>query len=125
MKYQTWSADGRICKTFKNDCVVRSLSIVMRETYSKVFHDLMAFGLEMGAYPSHDKVWIAYAEDQGLVKRKPPRCANGKLIKLADWDFQGVAIVRNSGHLTAVEDGYLIDAWDCRYRPVNSYWERT
>ena len=124
MKYQAWSADDRICKTFKDDCVIRSLSIVLGESYGEVFRDLMAFGLEMGAYPRHDKVWIASAEDQGLVKRKPPRNAQGKLIKLADWDFRGVAIVRNSGHLTAVEHGYLIDTWDCRYRPVNSYWER-
>jgi hypothetical protein len=125
LKFQSWGAGERICKSFKDDCVVRSISIVTGESYGKVFRDLMAFGLEMGAYPNHDKVWIAYAEDQGLVKRKPPRDDNGKLIKLADWDFRGVAIVRNSGHLTAVEHGYLVDTWDCRYRPVNTYWERT
>ena len=124
LKFQQWEESGRICRAFKDDCVVRSISIVTGESYGKVFRDLMAFGLEMGAYPNHDKVWIAYAEDQGLVKRKPPRDDNGKLIKLADWDFRGVAIVRNSGHLTAVEHGYLVDTWDCRYRPVNSYWER-
>ena len=124
LKFQHWEETGRLCRSFKDDCVVRSISVVTGESYSKVFRDLMAFGLEMGAYPNHDKVWIAYAEDQGLVKRKPPRDDNGKLIKLADWDFRGVAIVRNSRHLTAVEHGYLVDTWDCRYRPVNSYWER-
>lgn len=124
MKYQEWHTDDRLCKGWKNDCTVRSLSIVLGESYGKVFHDLMAFGLEIGAYPDHPKVWIAYAEDQGLVKRKPPRDENGKLIKLIDWSYQGTAIVRNSSHLTAVDDGYLIDLWDCRYRPVNTYWER-
>ena len=123
MKYQQWNADDRLCKTFKDDCVVRSLSIVLGKPYATVFHDLMGIGQILGAFPNHDKVWIWYAEDGGLKKRKPPRDDNGKLIKLKDWDFEGVAIVRNSGHLTAVEHGYLIDTWDCRYRPVNSYWE--
>ena len=128
MKYQQFDTKemrpGWINKTWKNDCTVRSLSLVLDHSYEKVFRDLMQFGLEMGDYTDHDKVWQAYAEDQGLVKNKPPRDSRGKLIKLKDWDYQGKAAVINSGHLTAVDGGYLIDTWDCRYRPVNSYWER-
>jgi hypothetical protein len=63
-----------------------------------------------------------YLEQNGFVKNKPPRNAKGKYIKLQDWDFDGVAVVINSGHLTAVQGGVCIDSWDCRYRPVNSYW---
>ena len=114
---------GRICKTFKHDCVIRSISIAMRKPYSEVFRDLMAIGLEVGAYPNHDKVWVPYVEAHGFVKTKPPRDANGKLIKLLNWDFKGRAVVKNSGHLTAVDGGFLIDTGDCRYRPVNTYWE--
>jgi hypothetical protein len=114
---------GRICKTFKDDCVIRSISIVLSVPYREVFDDLMRLGLEMGAYPNHDKVWIKYVESKGLVKRKPPRDADGKMIRLEDWDFDGKAVVRNSGHLTAVYRGIVFDEWDCRYRPVNSYWE--
>ena len=77
----------------------------------------------MGAYPSHDKVWINYVESKGLIKCKPPRDADGKMIRLRDWSFKGRAVVRNSGHLTAVDGGVVTDDWDCRYRPVNSYWE--
>lgn len=118
--YQT--DGGRICKTFKDDCVIRSISVAMRKPYADVFSDLMRIGLQIGAYPNHDKVWIPYVEDSGFVKTKPPRDANGKMIKLLDWDFNGRAVVRNSGHLTAVDGGFVIDAWDCRYRPVNTYW---
>ena len=114
---------GRICKTFKHDCVVRSISIVLRVSYAEVFEDLMRLGLEMGAYPSYEKVWIKYVENKGLIKCKPPRNADGKMIKLKEWDYSGRAVVRNSGHLTAVDGGVVTDAWDCRYRPVNSYWE--
>ena len=113
---------GRICKGFKGDCVTRSISVAMRKPYREVFEDLMALGLEMGAYPNHDKVWQKYLGDNGFTKNKPPRNAQGKYIKLANWDFKGRAVVRNSGHLTAVDDGTCIDDWDCRYRPVNSYW---
>lgn len=114
---------GRICKTFKDDCVIRSISVVLRVPYREVFNDLMQLGLEMGAYPNHDKVWINYIESKGLVKRKPPRDAAGKMIRLQDWDYKGRAVVRNSGHLTAVDGGVVTDDWDCRYRPVNTYWE--
>ena len=115
---------GRICRTFKNDCVIRSISVVMRRPYREVFTEIMQLGLEVGAYPNHDKVWIKYLEIHGYVKHRPPRDARGKLIRLADWDFKGAAVVRNSGHLTAVDGGTVIDSWDCRRRPVNSYWAK-
>ena len=120
--YQT--EGGRICKTFKDDCVIRSISAVLRVDYCEVFDDLMWLGLEIVAYPNHDKVWVTYLEFKGYVKNKPPRDANGKMIKLRDWDFKGRAVVINSGHLTAVDGGTVIDSWDCRYRPVNSYWAK-
>ena len=116
--------NGRICRTFKDDCVVRSVSLATDQNYRQTFEDLMALGLEVGAYPNHDKVWIRYLEDRGFVKNKPPRL-NGKLIKLENWsDHPQVAVVRNSRHLTAIVDGILHDEWDCRYRPVNSYWTK-
>ena len=115
---------GRICRTFKGDCVIRSISIVMRRPYVDVFNELMGLGLEMGAYTNHDKVWIKYLEQHGFTKNRPPRDENGKLIKLRDWDFKGTAVVRNSGHLTAVDGGTVTDTWDCRRRPVNSYWSK-
>ena len=122
MKYQKMDG-GRLCKTFKDDCVIRSISIAMSKPYKEVFNELMALGLEIGAYPNHDKVWIAYLEQNGWTKNKCPRDDRGKLIKLRDWRAAPkVAVVRNSGHLTAVVDGYVVDSWDCRYRPVNSYW---
>ena len=113
---------GRICRTFKGDCVIRSISVALRKPYREVFEDLMALGLEMGAYPNHDAVWIRYVESKGMVKHRPPRDENGKLIKLRQWDFQGRAVVPSSRHVTAVGGGTVIDTWDCRYRPVNSYW---
>ena len=120
--YQTEGA--RICKTFKDDCVIRSISVALREDYKKVFEDLMKLGLEIGAYPNHDKVWVTYLESKGYVKNKPPRDAKGKLIKLRDWNYKGRAVVINSGHLTAVDGGTVIDSWACRYSPVNSYWAK-
>jgi|TARA_R110000824_G_scaffold73277_2_gene186733 hypothetical protein len=117
--------NGRICRSFKDDCVVRSVSLATDQSYDQTFKELMTLGLEVGAYPNHDKVWIRYLEDKGFVKNKPPRL-NGKLIKLENWsDHPQVAVVRNSGHVTALVDGILHDEWDCRYRPVNSYWTYT
>ena len=102
--------------------MIRSISIATGKTYQETFREIMALGLDMGAFPSHDKVWINYLEQNGFVKNKPPRNSQGKYIKLRDWRFDGIAVVINSGHLTAVRNGVCIDSWDCRYRPVNSYW---
>lgn len=114
---------GRICKSFKDDCVVRSIAIAMNKPYRDVFDDLMRMGLEIGAYPNHDKVWQKYLKDNGWVKNKPPRNAQGKYIKLANWtEAPARCVIRNSRHLTCVVDGTVHDTWDCRYRPVNSYW---
>ncbi len=125
MKYYEMDG-GRICKTFKNDCVVRSISIAMKKPYKQVFTDLMNIGLELGAYPNYDKVWIKYLEDRGWVKNKPPRSASGRLIRLYDWaEAPSVAVIRNSRHLTCLVDNTICDTWDCRRRPVNSYWTPT
>ena len=124
MKFQLMQG-GRICKSFKADCVVRSISFVLNQSYDSTFTALMNLGMEMGAYPSHDKVWIRYLEESGFVKNKPPRDSAGKLIKLRDWEAPKLrAVARNSRHLTAVVDGYCVDEWDCTYRPVNSYWAK-
>ena len=72
--------NGRICKTFKDDCVIRSISVVTSKTYQETFEEMMALGLEMGAFPNHDKVWTKYLEQNGFVKIKPPRNDKGKYI---------------------------------------------
>ncbi len=120
MKFQQIESD-RICKTFKDDCVIRSISIAMSRPYKEIFSDLMNLGLQIGAYPNHDKVWQKYLESKGWVKNKPPR-KNGKLIKLRDWEGVETAVIINSGHLTAISDNRVVDTWDCTYRPANSYW---
>ena len=113
---------ARILNSFKGDCVIRSISVATNQPYKNVFHQLMDLGKEMGAYPNHDKVWIRYLESMDFIKNKPPR-VNGKLIKLGDWiDRPKTAVVRNSRHLTAISGGIVTDSWDCRFRPVNSYW---
>ena len=122
MKFEEWTGN-RLCKSFKDDCVIRSISIVSGLRYELVFWDLMNLGLEIGAYPNHPKVWERYVEQDLLwLRTKPPRDANGKYIKLGDWDFKGSAIIKSRSHLTAAVTGTVIDTWDCRYRPVNTYW---
>jgi len=123
MKFYKYDG-ARLCKTFKDDCVVRSVSVALRKPYAEVFHDLMDLGKEIGAYPNHEKVWQKYIQDKGFVKHRPPRNEKGKYIRLVDWQFTGTAVVVNHGHLTAVDEGTVIDSWDCRYRPVNSYWAK-
>lgn len=114
---------GRIKKGFHGDCVVRSISIATGRQYVDVFEDLMALGLEMGAYPNHDPVWKKYLKQLGWEANKPPRDPSGKLIKLVNWaDAPELAVIKNSRHLTCVVDNTVYDIFDTRYRPVNTYW---
>jgi len=113
----------RINKKFKDDCVVRAISNATGMAYKTVFEDLMEIGLEMYAWPNQDIVWMEYLSRLDWQKNKCPRDSNGKLIKLKYWkDHPDTAIVRNSGHLTAIVAGCCFDTWDCTYRPVNTYW---
>ena len=118
------AAGYKTTKAYGADCVVRSITIALDQPYRGTFIEMMELGLEMGGYPNIDPVYEAYLKSKGWVKNKCPRDINGKLIKLRDWDFGGTAVVLNSGHLTVVKEGAVHDTWDCRYRPVNSYWTR-
>lgn len=115
-------AGYKTTKDYSGDCVIRSISIALNQAYSATFQEMMELGVEMGGYPSMRPVWTEYLNRKGWVKKKCPRDAKGKLIKLKNWLFNGTAVVLNSGHLTCVKDGAVHDSWDCRYRPVNTYF---
>ena len=116
-------AGYKTTRAYSDDCVIRSISIALDKDYRTVFVEMMELGIEMGGYPAMDPVWAAYLKRNGWTKNGCPRDPYGKLIKLRDWkNAPGRAVVRNSGHLTAIVDGAVLDTWDCRYRPVNSYW---
>jgi hypothetical protein len=116
-------AGYKTTKPYQIDCAVRSISIALDEDYRTVFVEMMELGLEMGGYPSMKPVYETYLENKGWTKNKCPRNEQGKLIKIRNWkDAPARTVVLNSGHLTAIVDGAVHDTWDCRYRPVNSYW---
>ena len=115
-----------------NDCVVRSISIATGQKYQKTFEDLMKTGLNMGAFPNLRQVYSRYLKSIDWVECRCPRNEAGRLVKLQDWDDANRtwkapparAVVLNSGHLTAVVDNTVHDTWDCRYRPVNTFWRK-
>ena len=111
-------------KGYAHDCVIRSIAIVMDKPYRTVFIEMMNLGIEMGGYPNMRPVYETYLKNKIFIKNKCPRNINVKLITLKNWQGVNRAIVLNHGHLTAVVDGAVHDTWDCRYRPVNSFWTR-
>lgn len=131
--YATTFSLEKAAKTFAVKFNFHDKNITALEAkYQSVFCELMEYARDCCAFPNHDKVWQSYLPYTGcidqpyhgsFVRQRCPRNSEGKLIKLRDWDFDGIAIVKNSGHLTCVKHGVLYDDFDCRYRPVNSYWE--
>tara|TARA_R100001460_G_scaffold64215_1_gene104423 strand:- start:569 stop:967 length:399 start_codon:yes stop_codon:yes gene_type:complete len=116
------AAGYKTTRDYQGDCVVRSISIALDQPYTATFLEMMELGMEMGGYPNIKPVYEEYLRRKGWVKQRCPRDFKNKLIKLEDWIFRDTAIVLNSGHLTCVKDGAVHDSWDCRYRPVNTYY---
>jgi len=117
------AAGFKMTKAYRSDCVVRSITIVSEKPYEEVFNEMMQLGIKMGGLPNIKPIYSKYLKNLGFEKMRCPRDENGKLIKLRDWfNAPERAVVLNSRHLTAVVRNEVRDIWDCRYRPVNTYW---
>jgi hypothetical protein len=79
--------NGRICKTFKDDCVIRSISVATGKSYKETFEDLMKLGLEMGAYPNHEKVWVKYLEQNGFCEKQTASKRQGQVHQTSGLGF--------------------------------------
>ena len=111
------------------DCVIRAIAYATNKPWAEVYKDLCEVGLKKCRMPNDDIVWQKYLKDIGWEKMPQPRKVNGDkytVEKFADHVklFIGdkPAIVRVAHHLTVVEDGDLVDTWDCGYKTVGNWW---
>ena len=103
------------------DCVVRSISIVLNQTYKTTLKDLCNYSIKYGAIPNEPWLYEKYLLDKGFVKQRPPRI-NGRKIQLLNFKFKGRCVLLTRGHLTALIDDTVYDTWDCRQSNCNSFY---
>ena len=109
------------------DCVVRAICGATNKTWEEVYNDLCKLGLEMKEMPNMKKVFEKYLEQIGWKKQKMPRFGDNTrytLEEFADENNKGVYIINLANHLTYIEDGTLIDIWDCSGKSVGNYWKQ-
>ena len=110
----------------KGDCVVRAIMYAEKMCWDDVFNLLYDEALKQKDMPNAKKVYEAVLEQLGWEKRPMPKTDDGKrytIKKFADT-WNGLILISIVKHLTVIDNGKLIDTWDCSHKSICRYWVR-
>lgn len=113
------------------DCMVRAVTNITKEDYSKVHKLMYGHGWRAARRNSKgkwekqitntlDDLGIKY-ERVSFPTIKGQKRMNGK--KLAQIDPKGKYIIRVTKHVAALDGGILLDTWDCSDKCVYFAWK--
>lgn len=96
------------------DCTIRALSIVLNESWDKIYLDLCAEGYLQKKFGSENSVWGAYLFRRGFERiQLPDLCPDCYTVKkFCEDNPQGNYILALNGHVVAVLEGHYFDTWD-------------
>lgn len=109
---------------FKNtkDCAVRALAAAFGISWHEALMELARTSESTCYMPNARPNVIECIKSHGWIQK------NGKRKKLKDMHFKGTHIVHLSQkgkyHLTYVEDGVLIDTWNCENWRIDYYYNK-
>ena len=111
------------------DCVIRAIAYATEKEWEEVYEALCKLGLKMKRMPNEKQVYEKYLEQLGWQKYKQPRKWNNTKYTLDEFieemASEGDAVlVKLAHHLSVVEEGQVVDTWDCGYKTVGNYWIR-
>lgn len=96
------------------DCVIRSISKALDQSWLQTYVDLCIQGYLMCDLPSSNSVWGAYLKNKGftrdIVSNDCPDCYT--IEDFCNEHTQGTFVVGTGTHAVAVVDGNLFDTWD-------------
>lgn len=124
MKFRRCNMNPKNIKA--GDCVIRALALADDyEDYLRVYKELFEIGYKKCRMPNDKRVYEKWLQDHGWVKEKMPKKWTGKRYTLQEWidenpDMTFVASI--ASHLTFVQEGELIDTWNCSYKCIGNYW---
>jgi hypothetical protein len=114
-----------------NDCMVRAVTNITKEEYSKVHKLMYGHGWRATRRRSKDK-WedqiTKTLDDLGFEwERISFPAVKGedrmKATTLSKIDPDGKYIIRVAKHVSALDEGVLLDTWNCSYKCVYFAWK--
>jgi len=121
------------------DCVIRAIACATGQSWEKTYTDLCALGLEIKDVPTDKATYTLYLKQIGWVKMKMPvkyveeenefggldkKKKRVKVSEFAEANSKGNYIVDMANHLTAIEDGTIIDTWNCGHKSIGNWWAK-
>ena len=107
------------------DCVIRAISYVSGFSWDSVYASLCDIGFRLKMMPNDKKVFEEYLKQIGFTKFASPRKLDGTKYTVKEFmenNSDAKMIISVANHLTAIDNGKIIDTWDCGYKCVGNYW---
>ena len=112
--YQFYNPNPVRPESGAGDCAVRAIAKALGISWEEAYTKLTANGFLMGEIPNADLVVGSVLRQNGFIREIIPNyCPN--CYTVADFckdNPEGTYIVKSDGHVAAVIDGTLYDAWD-------------
>lgn len=108
------------------DCAVRAVAKALKVDWETAYTMIANAGYAMGDMPSSDSVWGAVLRQDGFYRMAiPSRCPACYTAEDFCLDHPvGTYVLGFGGHVAAVVDGDLYDAWDSSLEVPVYVWYR-
>lgn len=109
---------------FADDCVVRAICMLIKETWGTTMQSLTNLALQEGRVLNEVQCYSKFLEKMGYIKMAQPRC-NGWKISGRSFvrQFKGECVMHiGSHHLVYVNGGKIYDTHDCSEYAVGNFW---
>lgn len=109
------------------DCVVRSISKALNQSWETTYVELSMQGFMMGDLLASNSVWGEYLKSKGFSRGMIPNdCPECYCIEdFANEHPEGTFIVGTGTHATAIIDGVIYDIWNCgEEKPLYYYYKK-
>lgn len=124
-KYVFWNVNPK--GKYKGDCVPRAISTACKISWEEATRQLTEVAITLACTFNEKEAYDTWLTQQGWTKQKQPRKSNNKKYTVEEFcslNPKGTYVVGVANHLTVVEDGYVLDTWNCSYKTVGNYWSK-
>jgi len=124
--YMFWNANPKSIVS-STDCVPRAISTATGLTWEESVRGLTETGIKLHSVLNDKKVFDAWLQENGWMKHKQPRKPNNRKYTAAEFCKlypKGTYVINLANHLSCVQDGTILDTWNCGFLTVGNYWTK-